>query len=206
MPRVAESEVKCPSQWKSWRAARNICFSKSFKRNCTISTGIPSLRVWCEKWSNWTYGVGVEQKNPTPTRSVVRNPNPPENLDSPTREMPIILKLSVFLSGTWLFWNLEHFVATQLGWSWVFSWYCACCHDYRSAATGFGSCEQKKRWVATIELLCNNHRRFAAKSFETDFKQPRCRRRIGEVRVWSFWLSLKTWYVYFQALKNWLGR
>jgi len=55
--------------------ARNLCFNKSFKRNCTISTGIPNLGVWCEKWSNWASGVG--QKNSTPTPSVVMNPTPP---------------------------------------------------------------------------------------------------------------------------------
>jgi len=46
-------------------------FQQSFKRNCT-STGIPNLGVWYKKWSNWT--SGVEQKNPTPTPSVVRCP------------------------------------------------------------------------------------------------------------------------------------
>jgi len=29
-------------------------------RNCTISTGIPNLRVWCKKWSNWASGVGYK--------------------------------------------------------------------------------------------------------------------------------------------------
>jgi len=31
------------NQWKSWCTARNLCFNKSFKRNCTISTGILKL-------------------------------------------------------------------------------------------------------------------------------------------------------------------
>jgi len=31
-------------------ALQKICFNKSFKRNCTISTGIPNLGVWCKKW------------------------------------------------------------------------------------------------------------------------------------------------------------
>jgi len=39
-------------------AQQDICFNKSFKRNCTISTGIPNLGVWCKKRSNWTSGVG----------------------------------------------------------------------------------------------------------------------------------------------------
>jgi len=55
---------------------QEFCFNKGFKRNCTISTGIPNLGVWCKKWSNWTSGVGVGQKNQTPTPSVVRNPTP----------------------------------------------------------------------------------------------------------------------------------
>jgi len=38
------------------------------------STGIPNLRVWRKKWSNWTSGAGIGQKNPTPTPSVFRNP------------------------------------------------------------------------------------------------------------------------------------
>jgi len=27
-------------------AQQEICFNKSFKRNCTVPTGIPNLRVW----------------------------------------------------------------------------------------------------------------------------------------------------------------
>jgi len=50
------------NQWKLWYTARNLCFNKSFKRNCTISTGILNLRVWCKTWSYWTPGVGVGQK------------------------------------------------------------------------------------------------------------------------------------------------
>jgi len=58
-------------------AQQEICFNKSFKRNCTISTGIANLGVWCKK-----FGVGQKNLTPTPTPSVVRNPNatPPENL------------------------------------------------------------------------------------------------------------------------------
>ena len=63
-----------------WCTARNLCFNKSFKSNCTISTRILNLRVWFKKWSNWTSGAKVGQKNPTPTPSVVRNPTPPKNL------------------------------------------------------------------------------------------------------------------------------
>ena len=44
-------------------AQQEICFNKSFERNCTISTGIPNLGVWCKNWSNWTSGVGVGQEN-----------------------------------------------------------------------------------------------------------------------------------------------
>jgi len=29
-------------------AQQEICFNKTFKRNCTISTGIPNLGVWCK--------------------------------------------------------------------------------------------------------------------------------------------------------------
>jgi len=68
--------------WKSWYKARSLCFNKSITRNCTISTGIPNLGVWHKKWSNWTSGVGVGQKNSTPTPSAARNPTPtpPKNL------------------------------------------------------------------------------------------------------------------------------
>ena len=68
----------CKSQWKSWFTARNICFNKSFKRNCTISKGIPNLGLSCEKLSNWA--PGARQKNPTPIASVVRNPSPTPSL------------------------------------------------------------------------------------------------------------------------------
>jgi len=69
-------------------AQQEICFNKSFKRNSTISTGIPNLEVWCKTWSNWTSGLGVGQKNPTP--SVVRNPTPtpPKNLPLLTTPAP----------------------------------------------------------------------------------------------------------------------
>jgi len=33
--------VATSTQWKSWCTARILCFNRSFKRNCTISTGIP---------------------------------------------------------------------------------------------------------------------------------------------------------------------
>ena len=32
--------------------------------------------MWCKKWSNWTSGVGIGQKNLTSPPSVVRNPTP----------------------------------------------------------------------------------------------------------------------------------
>jgi len=38
--------------------SKKSVFGQNFKRNCTISTGIPNLGVWCKKWSNWTSGVG----------------------------------------------------------------------------------------------------------------------------------------------------
>jgi len=72
------NEIWLLKSMEMWFTARNLCFSKSFKRNCTISTGIPNSRVWFKKWSNWTSRVG--QKNPTLTPSVVRNPTPPKNL------------------------------------------------------------------------------------------------------------------------------
>jgi len=31
--------VATSNQWRSWYTARILCFNKSFKRNCTISTG-----------------------------------------------------------------------------------------------------------------------------------------------------------------------
>jgi len=41
---------------------QEFCFNKSFKRNCTGSTGIPNLVVQCKKGFNWTSGVGIRQK------------------------------------------------------------------------------------------------------------------------------------------------
>jgi len=37
---AANNFVAVGNQWKSWCTARNLCFHKSFKRICTISTGI----------------------------------------------------------------------------------------------------------------------------------------------------------------------
>ena len=54
--------VATSNQAKSWYKATILYFNKSFKRNCTISTGIPSLGVQCKKWFNWTSGVGFGQK------------------------------------------------------------------------------------------------------------------------------------------------
>jgi len=36
------------NQWKLWCTARILCLNKSFQRNCTISTGIPNVGVWCK--------------------------------------------------------------------------------------------------------------------------------------------------------------
>jgi len=77
-----------------WSTARNLCFNKSFKRNCTISTGIPKLGVSCEKWSNWTSSVGVGQKIPTPTPSVVRKITPPRIFRLQTTATPQTLQES----------------------------------------------------------------------------------------------------------------
>ena len=76
---------------------QEICLNKSFKRKCTISTGIPNLGVWCKIWSNWTCVVGVGQKNPTP--NVVRNPTLPKNLR---------LRNPVFVKYLYKFLNLNH--------------------------------------------------------------------------------------------------
>ena len=78
----AESESEICDSAHLWCTARNLCFNKSFKRNCTISTLIPNLGVWCKKWFIWTLGVG--EKNPTPTPSVVKNPTPPKTSDCET--------------------------------------------------------------------------------------------------------------------------
>jgi len=47
-----------------------LCFNKSSKGNCTISTGVSNLGVWCKKWSYWTFRVGQKirhrQKPPAP--------------------------------------------------------------------------------------------------------------------------------------------
>jgi len=64
--------VAISTQWKSWYTARILCFNKRFKWNCTISTRIPNLGVWYYGTSR----VGVGQKNPTPTPSVVRHRTP----------------------------------------------------------------------------------------------------------------------------------
>jgi len=58
-------------------AQQEICFNKSFKRHCTIPTGIPNLGVWCKKWSNWTSRVGVGQK----MRLLMLSENLPKNSD-----------------------------------------------------------------------------------------------------------------------------
>jgi len=47
------------TQWKLWYTARILCFKTSFKRNCTISTGIPNLKLCCKKtiqlnFRSWT--------------------------------------------------------------------------------------------------------------------------------------------------------
>jgi len=62
---VINNFVATSNQWKSWYTARILCFNKSFKRNCTISTGIPDFGVWCKKWSNWKSGVGKKSDSDT---------------------------------------------------------------------------------------------------------------------------------------------
>ena len=45
---IKGTKFDCDNRWKSCCTARYLCFNKSFKRNCTISTGIPNLGVWCK--------------------------------------------------------------------------------------------------------------------------------------------------------------
>jgi len=75
--------------------SKKYMFQQSFKRNCTISTGIPNLGVWCKKMIQLDIGVGVGQKNPTPT--------PPKNLKLHTTPQP---KIKVALLPT--IWPLQN--------------------------------------------------------------------------------------------------
>jgi len=61
-------QLKATILWRKTTADKQInvfyCrfkrnFKEIFKRNCTISTGIPNLGMWCKKWSCWISGVGV---------------------------------------------------------------------------------------------------------------------------------------------------
>jgi len=61
------------NQWKSWYAARIICFYKSSNRNCTISTGIPNLGVWCEKKIQKDFRSRTKNPTLTANPSVLRN-------------------------------------------------------------------------------------------------------------------------------------
>jgi len=45
---AAKNFVATNTQWKSWYTARILYFNKSFVRNCTDSTRIPNLWVWCK--------------------------------------------------------------------------------------------------------------------------------------------------------------
>ena len=60
--------------------SKNSFVSIKVSKETTVSTGIPHLGVSYKKLSNWTCGVGVAQKNPTPTPGAVKNPTPPKNL------------------------------------------------------------------------------------------------------------------------------
>ena len=81
--------------------ALRTCHSGFSDRNSTISTGIPNLGVWYEKWCNWTSGVG--QKNPTPIPSVVKNPTPipPKNLRLLATPTPQSFLLEYVYAGFW---------------------------------------------------------------------------------------------------------
>jgi len=73
--------VATSNQWKSRYRARILCFNKSFKRNCKISTGIPDLGVQRKNDSigHWSRS-STKNPTPTPTPSVLRNPTPSKNL------------------------------------------------------------------------------------------------------------------------------
>jgi len=55
-------------------AQQEICFNKSFKINCTISTGIPNFGVWYKNDPIGHPESESDKKNPTPAPKVVRNP------------------------------------------------------------------------------------------------------------------------------------
>ena len=87
LSKIFESHSLTSTEWnltvkinENRGAQQEISVSTKVSKEITISTGIPNLGVWCNKWFNWTCEVGVGQKNPTP--SVVRNPipNPPRNI------------------------------------------------------------------------------------------------------------------------------
>jgi len=50
---AVKNYVGTSNQRKSWYTARILCFNRSFKRNCTISTGIPNLGVRCKTDHSW---------------------------------------------------------------------------------------------------------------------------------------------------------
>jgi len=58
--------------------SKNSLFQQKFQKKLYHFNRNSNMGVWCKKWSDWTSGVGVRQKNPTPTPnpSVVRNPTP----------------------------------------------------------------------------------------------------------------------------------
>ena len=58
--------------------------------------GNSEFRSVCKKWSNWTSGLGVGQKNPTPTPSVLRNPT---SYDSSSATL---LWTTTFVSRLWV--------------------------------------------------------------------------------------------------------
>jgi len=69
--------------------SKNSVSTKVSKEIVPFQQEFPTLACDVKKWSNWTSGVGVGQKSPTPTPSVVRDPTPPKNLRHLTTPQPL---------------------------------------------------------------------------------------------------------------------
>ena len=72
------------NRWRTLCTVRNICFNKSFKRDCTIWRGIPNLKVWWKKWSDWTSRVGQNIRLRLPVLFGIRIRIHPNASDSAT--------------------------------------------------------------------------------------------------------------------------
>ena len=106
-----EWNLTVKNHWKSWCIARNLCFNKSFKRSCTISTGILNLGVHCDVKNDPIGHPESESENKSDSDSTQKPPTPYDSgSDSATQLCTPKFFLLLHLCKEWSVKDMNRFI------------------------------------------------------------------------------------------------